>query len=160
VDNVRERRTVKKHAFMFVFVLVTTLVVAGAAFAAVKQCNGGTCRGTSGDDKIYGSVRNEIVFGEQGDDRLYGRGGEDLLKGDPGRDTVYGQEGPDRVKGGTGRDMVYGGPGDDLVRGGTHDQTNDGVRDILDCGPGVDTVYYTPGTDVLRDCEVRNPPEQ
>nr|MBA3794011.1 hypothetical protein [Rubrobacter sp.] len=64
---------------MFVFVLVTTLVVAGAAFAAVKQCNGGTCRGTSGDDKIYGSVRNEIVFGGQGDDRLYGRGGEDLL---------------------------------------------------------------------------------
>jgi Ca2+-binding RTX toxin-like protein len=82
------------------------------------------------------------------------RGGEDALKGGDGRDEIFGQEDNDRVKGSFGRDRVYGGPGNDLVRGGTAHQTNDGARDVLDCGDGTDTFDATPGVDVVMDyCE-------
>ena len=104
-------------------------LAAGAAFAVNKMCPH-NCRGT----------------GES--DRVLGRGG----------DEVFGQEDNDRVKGSFGRDRVYGGTGDDLVRGGTVHQTDDGARDVLDCGDGTDTVYFTPGVDEVRNCENPNPP--
>lgn len=45
------------------------------------------------------------------------------------------------------------------MRGGTHTQADDGVPDILDCGDGTDTVYFTPRVDVVSaNCEIRNPP--
>lgn len=141
------------------FVAAGTLLLAAAAFAATRHCNGGTCMGTDGADRILGSNLDETVFANMGPDKLFGRDGADQLKGEEGRDEVHGQGGDDRVKGGTGRDAVFGEAGDDLVRAGTHDRTNDGVRDVLDCGDGVDTVYYIPGQDVIRDCEIENPSE-
>ena len=44
------------------------------------------------------------------------------------------------IKGNSGEDKVFGGPGDLVVRGGSHGEPNDGARDILDCGQGMDTV--------------------
>ena len=135
------------------------LLVAGTALAATRMCQG-DCRGTADDDRLVGSARANTIYAEDGNDRVLGRGGEDALKGGDGRDSVYGQEGNDRVKGSAGMDEVHGGPGDDLVRAGTPDRPNDGVRDVLDCGDGVDTAYFTPGQDVVRDdCEFLNPPE-
>ena len=148
----------RRTAVSFVFVLAGMLLIAGVALAATKMCPT-NCRGTSGDDRILGSARDNTIYAEDGNDRIIGRKGDDALKGGDGRDEVYGQEGNDRVKGSGGMDRVYGGPGDDLVRGGTHDRTNDGVRDVLDCGAGTDTVYFVPGQDrVSSDCEIRNPP--
>ena len=54
--------------------------------------------------------------------------------------------------------MVFGGSGDDLVRGGTPERPNDRARDVLDCGAGTDTAYFIPGQDVVRNCEILNPP--
>lgn len=136
--------------------LVLTLA-AGTAFAVNKMCPH-NCRGTGGDDRLVGSARGNTIHALDGGDRVLGRGGDDALKGGDGRDEVFGQEDNDRVKGSFGRDRIYGGPGDDLVRGGTAHQTNDGARDVLDCGDGTDTVYFTPGVDVIQNCEVENPP--
>ncbi len=131
---------------------MATFVVAGTALAINKMCPG-DCRGTSGDDRLVGSVRDNVIYAEDGGDRMLGRNGDDQLKGGDGRDEVYGQEGADRVKGSAGRDIVFGGPGDDLVRGGTAEQTGDGARDVLDCGDGTDTVYFVPEQDVVKNCE-------
>ena len=43
--------------------------------------------------------------------------------------------------------------------GGTAHKTNDGVRDVIDCGEGTDTVIYTPGVDKVTNCENLDPPE-
>ena len=133
-------------------------LAAGAAFAVNKMCSH-NCRGTGESDRLVGSARGNTIHALDGSDRVLGRGGDDQLKGGDGRDEIFGQEDNDRVKGSFGRDRVYGGPGDDLVRGGTAHQTNDGARDVLDCGDGADdTVYFTPGVDEIRNCENLNPP--
>jgi Ca2+-binding RTX toxin-like protein len=105
-------------------------------------------------DRLLGSAGVDIIHALDGHDKVFGREGDDWLKGGPGDDEVHGQMGNDRVKGHEGEDTVFGGPGDDLVRGGTAKQTNDGKVDILDCGAGTDTVYYTEGTDTISDCEI------
>ena len=134
------------------------LLAAGTALALTVRCSGGECRGTETADRIFGTASRDIVYAEGGNDEVFGRGSDDILKGDQGNDKVYGQRGNDRVKGGLGKDAVFGGLGDDIVRGGTHDRADDGVRDILDCGDGNDTVFFTPGVDVIKDCEILNPP--
>ena len=122
-------------------------LAAGAAFAVNKMCPH-NCRGAGESDRLVGSARGNTIHALDGSDRVLGRGG----------DEVFGQEDNDRVKGSFGRDRVYGGPGDDLVRGGTAHQTDDGAQDVLDCGDGTDTVYFTPGVDEVRNCENPNPP--
>ncbi len=145
---------------LFVVVFVFTLTVAaGVAFAVTKNCTGGECIGTSRSDTIYGSNGPDTVRAGAGNDRILGREGDDRLFGDRGNDRVNGEEGADTVKGSTGADTVNGGPGNDLVRGGTHKQANDGARDILYCGDGEDTVHFVRGQDVIKDCEIKNPPE-
>ncbi len=148
----------RRSVFLSVFVLSATLPVAGVALAASETCPG-DCRGTSGDDTLSGSARDNRIVAESGNDRVVGCGGEDELKGGDGRDEVYGQGDDDRVKGSFGSDRVFGGDGDDLVRGGTAEQTNDGVRDFLDCAAGTqDMVYFVPGQDMVQNCEISNPP--
>lgn len=147
----------KRTIFVLALMGAATLLVAGTALAMTVRCSGGECRGTDMADRIFGSASKEVVYAGGGNDDLFGRRGDDLLKGDQGNDEVYGQSGDDRPKGGFGKDRVFGGPGNDLVRGGRHNQTDDGVRDFLDCGDGKDTVYYTPGVDVIKDCEVLIP---
>lgn len=138
-------------------VMLTLLLVAGVAFAATRHCNGGTCTGTDRADKLFGSTGFDKILGQQGADKIRANDGDDMAKGGAGADEIYGEAGHDRVKGSQDRDYVSGGDGDDLVRGGLHSRTNDGVRDVLDCGPGNDTVYYVRGQDKIIDCEIRNP---
>ena len=148
----------RRSVLLFLAGMLALALAAGTAFAVNKMCPH-NCRGTSGSDRLVGSARGNTIHALAGSDRVLGRGGDDALKGGDGRDEVFGQEDNDRVKGSFGRDRVYGGPGDDLVRGGTAHQTNDGARDVLDCGDGMqDTVYWTPGVDEIRDCEILNPP--
>jgi len=147
----------RRTTLLFAFVAVALVLAVGVAFAATRNCTGGECRGTQGADEIFGSEGDDVVLALGGNDRVYGREGNDGLKGGEGSDEVYGELGNDKVKGSQGGDKVFGGPGDDVVRGGTHSRTNDGVRDLLDCGEGTDTVYYTPRKDEIRDCEILNP---
>ncbi len=150
----------RRSVLLLALVLSATLLAAGAAFAVDRNCDGGECKGTGGSDVLDGSEVRDTIYGLGGDDVVVGRGGSDILKGGPNQDRVYGGEGNDRVRGALGTDEVFGGPGDDLVRASDGEQPNDGARDVLDCGAGVDTARFIPGQDVVRDnCEMLNPPD-
>jgi Ca2+-binding RTX toxin-like protein len=60
---------------------------------------------------------------------------------------MYGGTGRDEITGGFDVDLMYGGPGADLIvaRGGS--------ADVVDCGPGRDTVIRD-SRDRVRNCEV------
>jgi Ca2+-binding RTX toxin-like protein len=149
------------------------LLASGVALAitTINCVEGISCHGTSGDDDIYDS---------KGSDEIHAHGGYDLVNSgyrilnsataESGDDTIYGEGGPDDVwvwdgvshGRPVGPDIVYGGPGEDWVRSYPGENTifggpgNDriwaanGVRDVIRCGPGVDTVEYNEGVDTIR----------
>jgi Ca2+-binding RTX toxin-like protein len=122
--------------------------------------------GGVGRDLIDGGPGNDRGFGGAGNDRLYGRGGSDRLDGGPGSDRINGGPGNDRLIGGPGNDLIYGGPGNDRIYAGPGRDvihagagndwidSRDGRRDIVDCGPGRDTVRAD-RVDRLIGCERR-----
>ena len=75
-------------------------------------------------------------------------GTNDVLEGGPGRDFLQAAGGNDRLVGGAGRDTIRGGRGGDRVF------VRDGVRDVVRCGGGWDTVEADP-VDQLHGCEKR-----
>ena len=86
------------------------------------------------------------MYDGAGNERMYADGcmdpGEDVLYGGPGRDHMYGV-GNCIVNG-----VEYG--YDDLLY-----SYGDGERDFVDCGPGVDVVFFDEGLDQTTRCEVR-----
>jgi hypothetical protein len=70
----------------------------------------------------------------------------DNLKGGAGADTIRAGAGNDRINPGKGRDTVFGGAGNDTI------QAADKTRDVIDCGPGRDSVVADK-IDVLKGCE-------
>ena len=129
-----------------------------------------TIYGGKGGDSLHGGSfkDNEIFQGRKlvpdGNDKLFGGVGHDCVWGGTGNDILYGGKGNDFV--GTycldflfdaGNDIMYGGPGNDLIiafeegpRSGRE------VRDIVYCGPGIDSVDYQRGVDIIFDCELKN----
>jgi Ca2+-binding RTX toxin-like protein len=105
--------------------------------------------GSSYDDTLSGSGRDDHIVGGPGDDTLSGRGGHDILAPDrdyngdyyternAGDDVVYGGTGDDTIDSYGGADRDHGGPGQDNV-------TDEGVR-------GVDRLFGGPGPDLLND---------
>jgi hypothetical protein len=75
-----------------------------------------------------------------------GRDGNDTFLGGPGADTADGGQGNDTLDAGPGSDFLLGGDGDDTF------STRDGFGDVVECGPGVDTVTAD-RVDVLSGCE-------
>jgi hypothetical protein len=149
-----------KRTVFFLTLMGVVLLATGTAFAMTVRCSSVECNGTEEADRIFGSASEEIINAGDGSDEVFGRGSRDVIRGELGKDEIYGQRGNDGLKGSAGADKVFGGLGDDIVRGGTHAQVDDGRRDFLDCGEGdMDTVYYTPGEDVIKHCEVLNPPQ-
>jgi hypothetical protein len=96
---------------------------------------------------ITGNERANTLNGSAGRDILRGLGGNDRLFGRGGVDRLFGGRGSDRLVGGTGRDTIEGGPGNDLV------ESRDGVRDVIRCGTGRDTVIADRLDWISRDCE-------
>ncbi|MGE5539244.1 MAG: beta strand repeat-containing protein [Gemmatimonas sp.] len=86
-------------------------------------------QGTSGNDTIIGTARN---------DEIKGGGGDDLLLGGAGNDELSGGAGNDTLDGGSGRDELSGGSGNDVLVYGAAE--NVGTRDKYDGGDGVDTL--------------------
>jgi Protein of unknown function (DUF3131)/Putative glucoamylase/RTX calcium-binding nonapeptide repeat (4 copies) len=95
---------------------------------AVEEFNvsprGCTVTGTPGDDRLYGSRRDDVICGlggddvvrsGGGDDALFGDAGDDRLDGGDGGDTLYGGDGDDRLRGERGTDVASGGPGADAL---------------------------------------------
>jgi hypothetical protein len=129
--------------------------------------------GTAGADVIVGGRRADVIDGRAGNDRICGRGGGDRLRGGRGDDRLSGQAGRDRLAGGRGNDLLSGGAGNDRLSGGSgkdlliggsgRDRMSGGPgndrilaadrrRDLVDCGPGRDSVEAD-RFDRLRRCE-------
>jgi len=85
----------------------------GRVRVSSRNEGGRAVRGTSGDDDLVGSWRNDTIFGFAGWDFIAGRGGHDLLDGGIGSDVIRGGAGRDSIWGGRGKDFLTGGPGAD-----------------------------------------------
>ena len=101
---------------------------------------------------------NDTLYGGDGRDLLYGFGGSDVLIGGGGADYIMAGE----YRMGRGRPGVETSknPGVDVITagdGGDHIEAVDRHRDIINCGDGVDAVWFDVKLDVVSsDCERRN----
>jgi Ca2+-binding RTX toxin-like protein len=127
--------------------------------------------GEAGSDTMVGKGGADYIRGDQGADTISGnRAGEQFLWGggfdaggnydDRSDDVVDGARGADSIVGGfakRGVDSLYGGRGDDTINTA---QRNSGTgaavtKEIIDCGPGKDTVFYDKGKDEVKNCEIK-----
>jgi Ca2+-binding RTX toxin-like protein len=180
----------KKRIMVAMGLMGATLVLAsGVAWAATIECSL-PCFGTDEPDTLIGTFEPDEMYGFQEDDRLLGRRGSDLMIGDAvepsdsttdGDDELYGSEGEDLLVGYGGSDLLRGGgradqinarederptenPGEDTViahQGRDEIAADDGHFDTINCGDGVDTVFFDDGPvvfdEVADNCENRNP---
>lgn len=90
--------------------------------------------GTPLADRLLGLANHDLLIGYAAADNLEGGGGNDRLLGGRGNDRLTGGLGNDNLDGGVGRDVYAAGPGADVIR------SRDGLREVISCGTGVDTV--------------------
>ena len=177
----------KRTFLLLAVMALALVVASGVALARTIDCPNvpGTnqCNGTENADTLNGSNVADYIDGKGGNDLVKGKGGNDnQLKGGVGKDRVYGGTGNDVMWGGDDKadDILYGGRGGDYIYGGWYkrggvdrifgERGNDTVdayqsdggtypeaRDIIDCGPGTDTVYFKKDTDQIKNCENRFP---
>jgi Ca2+-binding RTX toxin-like protein len=103
----------------------------------------------AGNDRIVATDLADILDGGLGNDVISGIGGNDVLGGGAGNDQLRGGPGADRLTGGPGIDTHQGGAGNDVI-----DALDlAGVRDVVSCGDGTDTVPANRSDIVLPDCE-------
>jgi hypothetical protein len=98
---------------------------------------------TSSDGVKADSVDSRFYSGRVS---FHSRAGDDTFLGGPGADVADLGPGNDVVDPGPGSDFVLGGDGDDTVA------ARDGFGDVVECGPGNDTVTAD-RVDVLSGCE-------
>jgi hypothetical protein len=111
--------------------------------------------GAENDDTMTGNDGPNILDGKEGDDVLAAGGRDDTLYGGPDNDLLSGNAGTDTLHGGGQDDMLVGGSGKDYMYGeyvhgcsgwapciaGDDDlRAQDGERDVVGCGYGIDTV--------------------
>ena len=182
------RRTTLLMLSMVGMVLVLAGGVALAATvdctAGAAECVGtpgpDTINGAPDSDDMYGLAGADRMSGNDGEDYVQGDRGADRLFGGDDADSLWGgahkdDDGPlddsdDVVRGGPGADYIWSG----FARQGSVDRVfgeegNDTVeaerrygypktKDVVDCGPGVDTVYFDRGLDkVANNCERKRP---
>jgi dipeptidyl aminopeptidase/acylaminoacyl peptidase len=81
----------------------------------------------------YGANYGNLMLGTAHDDVICALRGNDRIRADGGDDVVYGGDGADVLVGGLGADWLFGAAGDDRI------YARDGVADLVDGGPGVDS---------------------
>ncbi|HEX6710278.1 MAG TPA: calcium-binding protein [Rubrobacter sp.] len=158
----------------------------GSADDTIKG-NGGEDRliGGPDNDTMNGGTGGDILASSPGNDKLYGSSnpggtkdyvydweGRNVLSGGAGDDHLYGHN---RISGGSGDDVMRGsrpngaerirtmsgGPGTDQIssEGFVKDTiyAQDGEKDFINCGGGIDVVYFDTGIDSasVKTCENR-----
>jgi hypothetical protein len=91
--------------------MLALLLASGVAWAANITCLGGPCVGTEQNDRITGSLEDDVIQALGGRDHVTGRGGDDSVDGGRGGDEITGGDGGDSLIGGRGPDEIGGGPG-------------------------------------------------
>jgi Ca2+-binding RTX toxin-like protein len=117
-----------------------------------------TIIGTTGDDRLRGTPRDDVICALAGDDGVKGWGGNDTLILGPGNDFAKGGRAgkdDDVIRGGAGDDFLGGGPGNDRVygQGGSEAMLDWHGVDLLSGGAGDDwcmNVGDGEGGDVIR----------
>lgn len=118
--------------------------------------------------RVVGSAKGDTITASAAA-RVFGGPGNDVLEGSPEEDALYGNEGADVVRGGLGFDFLNGGDDetvpaaadDPYRRGDSGDDiidANDGERDQLTCGGGIDEARYDGFDSMTEDCENRPKP--
>jgi Ca2+-binding RTX toxin-like protein len=131
----------------------------------------------SGPDKLYGGPARDFQLGNRGSDKLFGGAGDDELWGahyingpDYSDDYIHGGRGMDEIRASLenpnlpkdvihrGVDRIYGERGDDTINVAGNAEVGDSAKEIVDCGPGTDEVWFDEGVDVVKDnCEIKHP---
>lgn len=151
----------RRVTLMLTLAAITAVVLtvgAGGAPAeegGIRCVSGKVCKGTGGNDLIYGSEGNDDINPFGGDDTVYANGGDDNVRHSYGNDTIWGGTGSDTLRGGFGLDEIYG---------NTASTPGDGVRDLIDCAylgsrgdPGPDVGFGDPRPiDTVVDCSNRD----
>lgn len=112
--------------------------VALTPLAAVARVPAPTLAGTVANDRIFGTPNDDSIWGFAGKHQIYPRGGDDYVFGGGSPDTirdVYGWRDKDHIIPGSGHDRVHAGGGPDFI------EADDGTRDDIECGDGVDRAY-------------------
>jgi RTX calcium-binding nonapeptide repeat (4 copies) len=94
--------------------------------------------GTPGDDTLTGTGARDVLEARGGDDDAYGAAGRDVVSAGPGSDQLLGGRGGDVLAAGSGADQVH---------------ADDGLADVVSCGPGLDTYFADRRDRVGADCE-------
>ena len=85
---------------------------------------------------VIGTAGTNGLFGQRGDDVIRGLGSGSLTSGH--MDVLAGDLGNDRILGGGGADLI---------------ESDNRRRDVISCGPGVDSVLADNLDRIARDCE-------
>lgn len=128
----------------------------GISVAVPAECqniafSGGPIFGTSGNDRINGTLKNDFIVTFEGNDRVFSHGGDDCivggegddqLRGETGNDVIFGNEGNDLLIGAVGNDKIFGGDGNDTIRGETGNDNifGNGGDDKITGGSGNDVI--------------------
>ncbi len=123
---------------------------------ATPNSGGHALFGGSGRDVLVGSAGADYLSGGAGEDAIYtdgarnGNSGRDLVEGGDNADSIYSFTGPNHLIGGSGNDQIFSGSGD-LVEAGPGNDTLTLVNgqadayDILNSGPDDDTFEFRGG---------------
>src|SRR5262249_21387582 len=83
------------------------------------------------------------VLGGKGNDTILGTPNADKLTGDDGNDIIHGEGGNDVITGAGGNDQLFGDAGNDTIF------ANDGLKDSISGGTGIDKAKRDAGLDVV-----------
>jgi Ca2+-binding RTX toxin-like protein len=114
---------------------------------AVEAASGGTDLVRGGVSYTLGANIENLMLTGAGNINGVGNGLNNVITGNRGGNTLDGRGGRDTLFGGLGVDVLFGGAGNDRLVPGP----GNGVRDVIDGGPGVDTLDYS---DALRGVRV------
>jgi Ca2+-binding RTX toxin-like protein len=162
----RDETVLRRVTLMLTLAAITAVVAtigAGVAPAAepidCAQQKAKVCKGTGGNDLIYGSQGIDDINPFGGNDTVYANGGNDSVRHSYGDDIIWGGTGADTLRGGFGHDTIYGN------QPSTTDpkaDVGDSAHDLIDCAylesrgdPGPD-VGYGESTDTVVDCSNRD----
>src|SRR5215212_9849582 len=146
----------KRMVVLVAFTGGLLLLSSAVALAAINsiECPGGECLGTEGDDSMNGTDAYDQMYGLGGNDNMFGHFGNDDMDGGSGADFLLGDEDYDFPDTFLGNDKIYGGDGNDFIFAYDRLAVTTGA-DVVDCGPGKDTVHYDKEVDKLRGCEIK-----
>jgi Ca2+-binding RTX toxin-like protein len=163
----RDETVLRRVTLMLTLAAITAVVAtigAGGAPAAepidCAQQKAKVCKGTSGNDLIYGSQGIDDINPFGGNDTVYANGGDDSVRHSYGDDIIWGGTGADTLRGGFGNDTIYGNKPAATLTGAQSDDIGDSARDLIDCAylasrgdSGLDVGYGgDPNKDVVVDC--------